>query len=161
MNSDQIELQPEELLTAICNNLHRHFFDVPKNEAKNRFRELENGMAVSFLTIGARDHGDVDCLLALDHSNFVGKLNYSQFRDALATHLHRIAGKLKNHENLNIFTSKETGDIIFHIPGIIENNKSLNILVTCVEQRVAGKMTVRLMFLDPGDFSRSSDLIRE
>jgi hypothetical protein len=156
MSNYEIEMQPEELLTAICGNLHRHFFKIPKNEAKNRFRELKKGDVVSFLTIGMPEQGEIDCKLALDHSRFIGRLNYSQFRNALAMHLHRVADKLTKNENLNIFTSQDTGDMIFHIPGIVESGDTVNILVTCVEQRAAGKMTVRLVFLDPGDFPQNS-----
>ena len=154
MNTGKIELQPEQMLTAIFNNLNEHFFKVPKNESKHRFRELERGMQVSFLRISEPNHGELKCELALDHSEFVGKLNFRLFRNALASHLRRIAGKITNKEELNIFTNEQTGDMIYHIPGVVENGDTINILVTGIEQRAVGKATVRLMFLDPDHFSQ-------
>ena len=152
MSNEEIELQPAEILTAIYTHLNRHFFEISRVEAKTRFRELKSGMAVTFMGITAADRGEVKCTLALDHSQFIGTLNFSQFRNALASHLYRIAGKLSNKEDLNIFTSADTGDIIFHIPGVVGTSDAINILVTGVEQRTAGKMIIRLMFLDPNNF---------
>jgi len=156
MSNEEIELQPAELLKAISSNLDRMFFGVPKSEAKSCFRDLRNGNAVAFLEIGSADHGEVYCDLMLDHSDFVGRLNFTQFRNALAMHLQKIAGKIESKEDMNIFTNKETNDMIFHIPGIIENQGTVNVLVTGIEQRLAGKLTVKLMFIDPKNYSMKS-----
>lgn len=113
-------------------------------------------MEVPFLKISLRGHGEVACKLELDHTQFAGKLNFRQFRNALASHLYRIEGKLTNNMDLNIFTSQETGGMIFHIPGLVETDDTINILVTGLEQRAVGQATVRLMFLDPQHFSDRS-----
>ena len=156
MSKSQVDLHPAELLTAIHNNLHKRFFELPKNDAKQQYRKLESGMEIPFMKISAPDHGEVSCKLALDHTQFVGNLNFSQFRNILASHLQRIAVKLSKKEDLNIFTSEETSEMIFHIPGVVESGDTVNILVTGVDQRVAGNATVRLMFLDPERFSTGS-----
>ena len=152
MNYASIDLQPAELLTAMINQINKRFFESPKDEAKQLYRELADGAELPFMEITASDQGEVLVKLALDHSKFVGKLNFSRFRDALLSHLQRIAGKINNEEGLNVFTSQETGDIIFNIPGAVEVDGTRNILVTGVEQRVAGTMILRLMFLDPNSF---------
>ena len=104
------------------------------------------------MDISSTTKGDVACMLALDHSEYVGKLNFSAFREILAAHLHLIGEKLKNEENLNIFTNEETGDLLFNIPGIIQRDDEINVLVTGTEQRRAGELTIKLMFLDPANF---------
>ncbi len=152
MNYASIDLQPAELLTAMIDQINKRFFESPKDEAKQLYRELADGAELPFMEITASDQGEVLVKLALDHSKFVGKLNFSRFRDALLSHLQRIAGKINNEEGLNVFTSQETGDIIFNIPGAVEVDGTRNILVTGVEQRVAGTMILRLTFLDPKSF---------
>ena len=91
-------------------------------------------------------------LLALDYSEFVGTLNYSTFRDALASHLNRIAEKLRDKRDLNIFTSKDTGAMLFHIPGLVQSAGQLNVLVTGIEQVKAGEIIIKLMFLSPDNY---------
>lgn len=104
------------------------------------------------MTINTPDKGEVSCTLALDHDQFVGKLGFSVFRNALASHLTRTASKLENKEALNIFTKDDGCDMIFHIPGFVEIGGKLNILVTGVRQKKPGVITARLIFLDPTQF---------
>ena len=149
MRNDSVNLQTAELLTAIANNLNKRFFEVPKNKAKQQYQALTRGEEVPFMAINVPGQGDISCSLALDYSQFVGRLSLSRFRDALASHLHRIAGTLGSNEDLNTYTAEESSDIIFNIPGFVQAGDTLNILVTGVEQLRAGKIIIRLMFLDP------------
>ena len=157
MTNMKVDLEPAELLTAIHNQLNRRFFQTRKNDAKQLFLAIQSGKEIPFMEIAIADRGEVHCHIALDCSLFDGKLNFGLFRNALAVHLHRVADKLgKNKldkkESLNTFTNEETGDRIFHIPGVIEAHGKLNILVTGISQREPGKMTICLMFLDPAEF---------
>jgi hypothetical protein len=151
MSDDSIDLNPAEFLTVIRNNLQKKFFDSPKSDVKTDYRKLVSGIELPFMTISATDHGDVACSLALDHTLYVGKINFSRFRNALNAHLARITDALKKKEDLNILTSEETGDTLFYLPGAVEERGIVNVLVTACEQRTAGRVTVRLMFLDPTD----------
>ncbi len=152
MSNYEIELEPKQILAAIHEHLTNVFFRAPKTEAKKVFTEISNGGQTPFLEISSANKGDVVGVLALDHSEYVGKLNFSAFRDIVGAHLQRIGEKLNNEENLNIFTNEQTGDILFNIPGILERDQVVNILVTGIEQRSAGQLTVKMMFLDPANF---------
>lgn len=145
----QIDLLPAELLGALHNNLSRRFFETKRDDAKQLYMAVRDGRVIPFMTIVIPDKGDIDCSLGLDHSQFVGQLNFTFFRRALASHLQRIADKLSEQEDLNMYTNETNGDKIFNIPGLVETDLAVNILVTGIEQRKAGSMTVRLMFLDP------------
>lgn len=149
----QIELHPAELLTAIHSHISKQFFDKTKHSAKRLFLAIQSGKEIPFMTISRQGRGEVSCTLALDHDQFVGKLGFSVFRSALASHLSRTASKLENQEELNIFTKDESCDMIFHIPGFVETGGKLNILVTGVRQKKPGIITARLIFLDPGQFA--------
>lgn len=157
MSNMQIELQPTELLLAIHSHISKQFFDKTKHSAKRLYLAIESGKEIPFMTINTQGKGDVSCLLALDHEQFVGKIGFSIFRNALASHLTRTASKLENKESLNIFTNDASCDMIYHIPGFVEHAGKLNILVTGVRQKEPGVMSVRLIFLDPEQFSTESD----
>ena len=156
MRNGEIELRPEQLLTAIVNQFNSHFFGEPRIDARNRYRHLKRGSEIDFLEMSATDEGIVQCKLALDYSEFVGRLNFQQFRDALASHMQRIEEKLKKEEPLKIFTNEKTGHMIFHIPGVAESDGIVNILVTGFEQQQAGQIVIRLMFLDPQQFLKQN-----
>ena len=157
MNDSSMELDLVELLKAIHNNINQRILAASKPVAKNFFRELADGKSLPFMEISSPELGDVSCDLALDHTQFIGALNFRQFRNALVSHMQRIAATLQDKEELSVFNNEETDDIIFYLPGIIEDGGIMNVLVTGIEQRTAGNMTVRLMFLDPTKLSiRSS-----
>lgn len=145
----QIDLPPAELLTAVYNNLNKRFIESTRNDAKQLYMAVKDGQAIPIMAIVVPDKGDINCSLALDQSQFVGKLNFTFFRRALASHLQRIADKLSKEEDLNMYTNEANGDKIFNLPGLVETGNAVNILVTCIEQRQAGSMTIRLIFLDP------------
>ena len=156
MSENSIDVNPAEMLTVVHNNLQKKFFDSPKSDAKTDYRKLVSGVELPFMTISAKEHGDVACSLALDHTLFVGKINFSRFRNLLTAHLAKISDALKKKEDLNILTSEETGDTLFYLPGAVEEGGTLNVLVTAFEQRAAGQVTIRLMFLDPTDLVKKS-----
>jgi hypothetical protein len=91
----------------------------------------------------------------LDHSQFVGGLSFTRFRDALASHLERVGKQLRSKADLNVYTAKDSHDVIINIPGFVQAGDTLNILVTGIEQPHAGSIIVRLMFLDPALFKKT------
>jgi len=153
----QIDLPPVELMTAVYNNLNKRFFETTRNDAKQLYVAISDGRGIPFMAIVVPEKGNINCSLALDQSQFVGKLNFSSFKKALASHLQRIAEKLGKQEDLNMYINEANGDKIFNLPGLVETGDTVNILVTGIEQRKAGSMTIRLMFLDPENLARSGE----
>ena len=153
MSDDSIDVIPEQLLNAVSNNLGRVFFEAPKNDAKNLYRKLVDGEATPFMNLSAGEQTAIACNLTLDHSQFTGSLTFSRFRNVLRDHLLRVADALTNNKDLNRMSNQETGDVIFYVPGITEENNVMNVLVTGFQQRKAGEITIQLMFLDPTNLS--------
>ena len=151
MSNVQVELQSAGLLTVIHNNLGSLFLEAEKTDAKLLFKSIASGDVVPFVKVATRGSGEIICDLTLDHSCFIGKLNFGSFRRALAMHLSRVAEKLQNKEDLNIYTNEESGDMLFNIPGLIEDDGVVNILTTGIRQQRAGVLTIQLMFLDPAN----------
>ena len=157
MSNVSIELDTATFLTVIYNNYKRLFLDSSEIQAEEDYRTLMDDQTVPIIEISAPDQGEVTCDLALDHSQFLGTLNFSRFRNVLIAHLSQIADTLKSEGELNVLTNEDTGDIVYYVPGIVEEDGTINVLVTGVEQRTAGELTVRLMFLDPQQFAVQAD----
>ena len=151
---NSISLKPEKILVAIHQHVGACFFGGTKTEAKQAFNELRSGKHLPLLEISAGDRGSVVGVLALDASEFVGKLNYTAFRNALASHLNRVAERLKNSESLNILTIQDTGAMLFHVPGLVQVGNQVNVLVTGIEQSKPGELLIKLMFINPDNYRR-------
>lgn len=152
---NSISLKPDKILSAIHQHVGACFFGGTKTQAKQAYNDLRAGKPLPLLEISAADRGKVVGILALDASEFVGKLNYKAFRDALASHLNRIAEKLNNNESLNILTNQDTGAMLFHIPGLVQVDDKVNVLVTGIEQAKPGELLIRLMFINPDNYRQS------
>ena len=153
MANNEINISPEQMLVAIHQHLRARFFDASKTLSKQAFNDLNDGKKMPLVEISSPDLGDVIGILSLDSSDFVGKLNYSAFRDALGSHLNRCAEKLKNEEGLNIFSNEETGAMLFNVPGLVQIDDQLNVIVTGIEQSKPGEIDIKLMFLHPDNFT--------
>jgi len=154
VSQNAIDIKPETILAAIHQHVSALFFSSTKTDAKQSFNDLRSGKQLPLLEISSGDLGGVVGVLALDYSDFVGKLNFTTFRDALASHLNRIAERLKNEESLNILSSEETGAMLFHIPGLVHVDNQSNVLVTAIEQSKAGELVIKLMFIDPDNYRK-------
>ena len=157
MSNEEVKLDPKALLTAMHNNLNTQFFSDSRNDAKQLYKAIADGKQVPFMRIATQEHGEIVCHLNLDHTQYIGKLNFGNFRKALALLLKRVAEKLSDDENLNMLNS-EQGDTLFNIPGIIESEKNVyNVLISGLRQHAAGQMTIRLLFLDPSQYAAAAD----
>lgn len=154
MSQQSINVKPETLLAAIHEHVSALFFAATKSDAKQAYNDLRAGKHLPLLEISSPEHGDVIGVLALDFSEFAGKLNFRAFRDALASQLNRIAEKLRNEDDLNILSSEETGAMLFHIPGLVQVDDQINVLVTGIEQSKAGEIMIKLMFIDPDNYRK-------
>ena len=153
MSNEEVNLDPKALLTAMHNNLNTQFFSDSRDDAKQLFNAIADGKQVPFMRINTESHGEIICHLNLDHSQYIGKLNFGNFRKALALLLKRVAEKISGNEDLNVLNS-EHGDTIFNVPGIIESeNNVFNVLVSGLRQHAAGQMSIRLIFLDPTQYA--------
>jgi hypothetical protein len=50
--------------------------------------------------------------------------------------------------------SSETGSFLVNLPGMVEREGHVNVLVMSLDFTVAKKITLRLMFLDPEQFKK-------
>ena len=149
-----VSLKPEQLLSISAQALYKTFFETARDQSKQIFKELEKGKTCSLYVMKIANGQEIQGKLSLDKTEFVGKINYSAFRAALEVMVKRIADKINKKEDLNIFTNEDNGELVFHIPGFVENDGQVNILVLGVVQQAAGVIGQKLMFLDPNQFAK-------
>ena len=149
-----VSLKPEQLLSISAQALYKTFFETARDQSKQIFKELEKGKTCSLYVMKIANGQEIQGKLSLDKTEFVGKINYSAFRAALEVMVKRIADKINKKEDLNIFTNEDNGEMVFHIPGFVENDGQVNILVLGVMQQAPGVIGQKLMFLDPTQFTK-------
>ena len=149
-----VSLKPEQLLSISAQALYKTFFETARDQSKQIFKELEKGKTCSLYVMKIANGQEIQGKLSLDKTEFVGKINYSAFRAGLEVMVKRIADKINKKEDLNIFTNEDNGELVFHIPGFVENDGQVNILVLGVVQQAAGVIGQKLMFLDPTQFAK-------
>jgi len=145
----------DQLLTLGLNALDSYFFRAHKEKARKLYKEIAAGEVVEIATLTFKDseQSQVKVKLALDHSQYQGHLTFHMFKLALQQTLRNIAAKLGRKEDLNLFSSPETTEVLVHLPGIIRDRNTLNVMVLGIhpQRNVA---LVKLQFLDPDQFRK-------
>ncbi len=148
MSNSAVELKSEDLLAALNHNLDHQFFLSDRTTAKQRFSVLKQGDELPIMKLGFSDDSEVHCTLSLDHSEYVGKLNFGGFRKHLAMMMHAIKNRLDNSQPLNVMRDA-SGQVLFNVPGIVRDEDATNVLVCGLVQTNANEAKINLMFLNP------------
>lgn len=151
-----------QFLTLSVNTLHNYFFNVPKEKSRRLYKEIAAGESVGIATLtvgdtkesGSKENG-IKLKLCLDQSEFKGHLTFHLFQGALGMMLRNIADKIQRKADLNIFTSNETGEILIHLPGLVEDRGHLNVLVMGIAPSKTGAL-IKLQFLDSDQFRKDN-----
>jgi hypothetical protein len=147
----------DQLLNLAVGALDNYFFRNHKEKARKLYKDIAAGNVVDFISLNFKDatREPVKFKLALDYSEYKGHLTFHTFKLALEQMLKNIAGRLRNRQDLNIFSSKETGEMLFHLPGIVQDRDSINVLVMGLvpAKKIA---TIKLQFLDPEQFKKQT-----
>lgn len=151
-----------QFLTLSVNTLHNYFFNVPKEKSRRLYKEIAAGESVGIATLtvgdnkesGSKENG-IKLKLCLDQSEFKGHLTFHLFQGALGMMLRNIADKIQRKADLNIFTSSETGEILIHLPGLVEDRGHLNVLVMGIAPSKTGAL-IKLQFLDSDQFRKDN-----
>ena len=156
-----LKIENERLLTLAGNLLHGYFVKANKDLGKKRFKEIDDGKTVKLGSLGDKDgNQNVDLNLRLDASEFQGHLTFHLFSQALTSMLQNFHQYLSNKKKLPLFINDETRAGIFLIPGVVEENEQVNMLVLGVEGEM-GKLHLNLQFIDPDQFKTDQQAANE
>lgn len=147
-----IDLNLVELVNLAAKIVERLFIKAPKEKAKSNFKELKQGKNIDLGNVTIQETLKSSLKLALDYSEFCGPgFNFDVFEAALKGILVQISQKFKAKADLNIMTS-EQGSVLIHLPGMIQLNEQLNVMVMAFELGDMKNITIKLMFMEPGQY---------
>ena len=145
----------ETFLTISANLLHRAFVEAARTDAKNLFKKLAEGSAVALTQVEMEDKSLVRFDLALDHSEFRGKLNYGGFRNSLGALIGNLSTALQKDEKISSFTAEHDANVMmFGATAVTVEEGQPNVMVLGAD--VSGgqaNVVLRLMYIDPGQFA--------
>ena len=148
-------LSQEKFLLLSVNLLHKALVEPTRTEAKRVFRALEEGSAVPLAAVQMEDKSTARFALALDHSEFRGRLNFGGFRGSLVALIDNISRALGEKRKLTVFDSQK-GDntMVFGVTAATVEAGQTNVMVLAAGPGQSQEVTqLRLMYLDPAQFS--------
>ena len=150
--TQKIDLNLIELVSLAAKIVDQLFIKAPKDKAKAAFKEIKQGHTFPLGSIKVQDKLESSLQLALDYSEFCGPgFNFDVFANALKSILTQISQKFQAKADLNIMTSEE-GSVLIHLPGMVQLNEQLNVMVMAFDIGEMEKITIRLMFVEPEQY---------
>ncbi len=155
--STQTSIDLGQFLALAINTLRNYFFDVPRAKSRRLFKEVAAGdvVTIATLTQGKDKNTAIKLKLALDHSQFKGHLTFHLFQQVLGAMLRNTANTVQRKDDLRIFTSDETGEVVVFHPGLIEDKGNLNVLTLGIVPG-KGSAVIKLQFLDSDQFRKDN-----
>lgn len=150
-----------ELVNISANILHQLFVSAPKDKSREIFKTIKQGKAFNTGTLKLGEFGESSLKLSLDYSDFQGPgFNYDVFSQALQALLKRLSIKLQRKEDLNVLSS-DKGSVVVTIPGLVQVQEQVNILMISLDFANPREITLCLMFIDPSQFEERENVAGE
>jgi hypothetical protein len=105
-------LPTDKFLTLSVNLLHKVFLEATRTEAKNLYRELSEGKPVPLTRVRMEDGSEVRFEVALDHSEYRGRLNFGAFRAGVTLLVANIADALREEKPVRTFHAEHDPNVV-------------------------------------------------
>ncbi len=161
MAQDQTQTIPrDKFLTMSVNLLHKALLEPSRTDAKALYRDMVEGRPVHLTRVQMEDKSQVRFDLALDHSEFRGKLNFGTFRNGLTVLIGRLVEALEQEQNITVFTAQHDPNVmIFGITGVTVQDNQANVMVLGADAaRGQPSVVLKLMYLDPQQFGEGQEV---
>ncbi|MFK8050596.1 MAG: hypothetical protein AB8B81_19390 [Halioglobus sp.] len=156
MAADNTKSIPQEqFLTMAGNLLYRAFLDSGRTKAKNIFKDVEAGKIVPLTNIEMEDKSTVRFDLCLDHSEYLGKINFGAFRASLKVLIASLGQTLEKKEPVKVFTEEANPNaMIFGVTGVTQEANQPNIMVLGANMSDdQPAVLLKLMYIDHEQFA--------
>jgi len=157
MPDQAVTIEPRQFAALAVNALHAAFINASRAQAKRHFARVQGGAVLDLGTLSAQGGGEVTVRVTLDHSEYRGRFGFTVFRGALEQLLRRLAEKVRFKEDVNLYTSQETGAMLFNVPSVVRGEGETNVFMLGMDRPESGSVTLRLQFLDPRQFQRTAE----
>lgn len=153
----------EKFMLMSINLLHKAFVEAARTDAKNAFRDISESRSINLATVRMEDESTSRFTLALDHSEFQGKLNFGAFRASLAALITNITQALQDEREVNVFNAQGDADtMIFGVTAVTLEDEKPNVMVLGANLGSAeGEVMLRLMYLDPKQFTAPEESLAQ
>lgn len=151
-------IEQDKFLILAANLLHKALVEPSRTTAKRLFRELEKGTAVPLAAVEMDDKSRARFTLALEHSEYCGRLNFGAFQASLKMLLSNIVKTINEKRELRVFNAQEeSGAMIFGITGVTMESEQVNVMVLAAQPAQEAQVTtLQLMYLDPEQFTQEA-----
>lgn len=151
-------IEQDKFLILAANLLHKALVEPSRTSAKRLYRELEKGTAVPLAAVEMEDKSQARFTLALEHSEFCGRLNFGAFQASVKTLLSNIVKTINEKRELRVFNAQsENGAMIFGVTGVTMESDQANVMVLAAQPAQETQVTtLQLMYLDPGQFAQET-----
>mgnify|MGYP005989825591 FL=1 len=145
----------DQFLTIAVNLLYKAFLENRRTEAKNVFRDMATGRTVHLTNVVMEDKSQVRFDVALDHSEYRGKLNFGAFRASLAMLVAQLSDALRAGKDIKVFSEQNNPDnVVFGLSAATEDEGEVNVMVLGADSNAPrGSIELRLQYLDPAQFA--------
>lgn len=160
MTGDNTQSIPQDQFLIMAGNLlHRAFVDSTRTKAKSIYREMAAGKIVSLTSVEMEDKSSVRFDIALDHSEYLGSINFGAFRSSVAVLIASLGENLKKEEQIKVFTEQDNPNaMIFGVTAVTQESKEPNIMVLGADM-TSGNASVllKLMYINHEQFTAAQE----
>ena len=160
MAGDNTQSIPQEqFLTMAGNLLHRAFVDSTRTKAKSIFREIAAGKIVPLTSVEMEDKSTVRFDITLDHSEYLGSINFGAFRSSVAVLIASLGENLKKEEQIKVFTEQDNPNaMIFGVTAVTQESKEPNIMVLGANMASGNpSVLLKLMYINHEQFTAAQE----
>ena len=157
--SQTVSMEPQRFFTGALNVLHAAFIAASRAQAKRHFARVHGGAVLELARLRLEDGSELLFRVALDHSEFRGKLGFTAFRKALMQLLAKLSERIRFKEQLKVYSNAETGSLLLNLPAILSEDGRTNVMMLGVDKPEPGAVTLRLQFLDPEQFRQPAQAL--
>ena len=156
-------ISQEQFLTIAINLVNRALLESSRTEAKHLFKELSLGKTLPLSEVRMEDESLVRFDLGLDHSEYVGKLNFGGFRGSVALLLSNTAKALQDKQSIEVLSAEHNPEVrMFGITAVTVDEDQPNVMVLGSDtSSPSAKVLLKLMYLEPGQFAAADNDARD
>jgi hypothetical protein len=151
-------LPTDKFLTVAINLLNKALLEASRTEAKQLYRQLEEGKTITLTHVRMEDESLVRFDLALSHELYEGRLGFSSFRTGLTVLIANIVEALKEPDKIRTFRNQEDPEsVMFGVLAATEEDGRPSILSLGADpSRDEARVMLRLSYLDYRQFADAS-----
>jgi hypothetical protein len=153
-NSTQ-SIPQDKFLTMAANLLYKAFLDSSRTKAKNIYKEMVAGKLIPLTTVQMEDKSTVRFNVALDYSEYRGKLNFGAFRSSLSMLISSLGESLRKEEEVTVFSAhQDPNAMIFGVTAVTREGNDPNVMVLGADMSGdTPSITLKLMYIDHKQFA--------